>query len=147
MESDLQEVSHESSAFNRARTSVVIGAKMTDKHESKTKKFMAAPEKRDFNHLDDFLFTVAESIEEAFLRAGAQPDKDYHYRDLFKTAVDLDEPDVTVVAEVLGPVTVVGVLRKSWQANSSERPGKTRGEHEKSATDAATANPIAQTAP
>jgi hypothetical protein len=47
---------------------------------------MAAHEKRDFNQLDDFLFTVAESIEEALLRAGAQPGKDYHYRDLFTQA-------------------------------------------------------------
>jgi hypothetical protein len=44
---------------------------------------MAARDKREFNQLDDFLFTVAESIEEAFLSAGAQPVKDYHYRDLF----------------------------------------------------------------
>ena len=42
---------------------------MVDKHEPKTKKLMAAHEKREFNQLDDFLFTVAESIEEAFLRA------------------------------------------------------------------------------
>jgi hypothetical protein len=60
VESDLQDISYESSAFNRARTSVAIGAKMADKHESKTKKLMAAHEKRDFNQLDDFLFTVAD---------------------------------------------------------------------------------------
>jgi hypothetical protein len=83
------------------REPLFIGAKMADKHESNTKKLMAAREKRDFNQLDDFLFTVAENIEEAFLRAGAQPDKDYHYRDLFKTAVDLDELQVPVVAEAL----------------------------------------------
>lgn len=59
---------------------------MADKRESKTKKLMAMREKRNFNHLDDFLYTVAESIEEAFLRAGAQPGKDYHYRDLFTLA-------------------------------------------------------------
>ncbi len=59
---------------------------MADKFETKTKKLMAPHEKRDFNNLDDFLFTVAESIEEAFLRAGAQPGKDYHYRDLFALA-------------------------------------------------------------
>jgi tRNA(Ser,Leu) C12 N-acetylase TAN1 len=64
-----------------------------------------------------------------------------------KPVVDLDEPDVTVVAEVLGPVTMIGVLRKAWRATPSERPGKTREEHEKSATDATTANPTAQTAP
>jgi hypothetical protein len=86
VESNLQNVSYESSAFNRARTSGAIGAKMADKHESKTKKLMAAHERRDFNRLDDFLFTVAESIEEAFLRAGAQPGKDYHYRDLLTLA-------------------------------------------------------------
>jgi hypothetical protein len=86
VESDLQDISYESSVFNRARTSGAIGAKMADKHESKTKKLMATHEKRDFNQLDDFLFTVAESIEEAFLRAGAQPGKDYNYRDLFTLA-------------------------------------------------------------
>jgi len=59
---------------------------MAYRHEPNTKKLMAAREKRDFNHLDDFLFTVAESIEEAFLSAGAQPGKDYHYRDLFTLA-------------------------------------------------------------
>jgi tRNA(Ser,Leu) C12 N-acetylase TAN1 len=64
-----------------------------------------------------------------------------------KPVVDLDEPDVTVVAEVMGPVTIVGVLRKTWRATPSERPGKSREEHEKSATDAATADPTAQTAP
>jgi hypothetical protein len=59
---------------------------MADEREVKTKKLMAPHEKRNFNYLDDFLFTVAESIEEAFLRAGAQPGKDYHYRDLFTLA-------------------------------------------------------------
>jgi hypothetical protein len=59
---------------------------MADEREVKTKKLMASHEKRNFNHLDDFLFTVAESIEEAFLRAGAQPGKDYQYRDLFTLA-------------------------------------------------------------
>jgi hypothetical protein len=37
---------------------------MADKRESKTKKLMAPHEKRNFNHLYDFLFTVVESIEE-----------------------------------------------------------------------------------
>jgi hypothetical protein len=59
---------------------------MADEREVKTKKLMASHEKRNFNHLDDFLFTVAESVEEAFLRAGAQPGKDYNYRDLFTLA-------------------------------------------------------------
>jgi len=59
---------------------------MADEREVKTKKLMAPHEKRNFNHLDDFLFTVAESIEEAFIRAGALPGKDYNYRDLFTLA-------------------------------------------------------------
>jgi hypothetical protein len=59
---------------------------MADEREVKTKKLMASHDKRNFNHLDDFLFTVAESVEEAFLRAGAQPGKDYNYRDLFTLA-------------------------------------------------------------
>jgi tRNA(Ser,Leu) C12 N-acetylase TAN1 len=29
--------------------------------------------------------------------------------------VDLTEPDVTIAAEVLGPVTLIGVVRKSWK--------------------------------
>ena len=59
---------------------------MSTEREVKTKKLMAPHEKRNFNYLDDFLFTVAESIEEAFRRAGAQPGKDYNYGDLFKLA-------------------------------------------------------------
>jgi hypothetical protein len=59
---------------------------MSNEREVKTKKLMAPHEKRNFNYLDDFLFTVAESIEEAFRRAGAQPGKDYNYNDLFKLA-------------------------------------------------------------
>jgi hypothetical protein len=86
VESDLQDSSYESSAFTQAQIYFVIGAKMADEREFKTKKLIAPHEKRNFNHLDDFLFTVAESIEEAFLRAGAQPGKDYHYRDLFTLA-------------------------------------------------------------
>jgi hypothetical protein len=50
------------------------------------KKLIAKHDKRDFNDLDDFLYTVAECIEEAFLLAGAQPGKDYTYRDLFSLA-------------------------------------------------------------
>lgn len=49
---------------------------MADEREVKTKKLMALRQKRNFNRLDDFPFTVAESIEESFLRAGAQPVKD-----------------------------------------------------------------------
>jgi tRNA(Ser,Leu) C12 N-acetylase TAN1 len=64
-----------------------------------------------------------------------------------KPMVDLDEPDVTVVAEVLGPVTMVGVLRRDWRATQSGQPGKASEEHEKSATNAAAANPTAQAAP
>ena len=37
---------------------------MADKHESNTKKHMGPHEKRNFNYLYDFLFTVVESIEE-----------------------------------------------------------------------------------
>ena len=59
---------------------------MSNESEFKTKKLMAPHEKRNFSHLDDFLFTVADSIEEAFRRAGAQPGKDYSYSDLFKLA-------------------------------------------------------------
>jgi len=31
-----------------------------------------------------------------------------------KPAVDLDDPDVMVVAEVLGPNTAIGIVRKAW---------------------------------
>jgi hypothetical protein len=64
VESDLQHISYESSTFNRAQISVAIGVKMADRHESKSKKLMAPHKKCNFNHLDDFLFTVVESIEE-----------------------------------------------------------------------------------
>ncbi len=49
--------------------------------------------------------------------------------------------------EVLGPVTMVGVLRRDWRATPSGQPGKASEEHEKSATNAAAANPNAQAAP
>ena len=68
MESDLQNISYESSTFNRAQISVAIGVKMADRHESKSKKLMAPHEKRNFNHLDDFLFAVVESIEEVLVQ-------------------------------------------------------------------------------
>lgn len=32
-----------------------------------------------------------------------------------KPSVDLKNPDITVVAEVLGPITAVGVVRKAWR--------------------------------
>jgi len=64
VESDLQNISYESSTFNRAQITVAIGVKMADRHESRTKKLMAPHEKHNFNHLVDFLFTVVESIEE-----------------------------------------------------------------------------------
>jgi tRNA(Ser,Leu) C12 N-acetylase TAN1 len=64
-----------------------------------------------------------------------------------KPVVNLDEPDSTVVAEVLGPVTMVGVLKKAWRTVPSEQADKGREEHEKSATDAARATPIAKAAP
>jgi tRNA(Ser,Leu) C12 N-acetylase TAN1 len=33
-----------------------------------------------------------------------------------KAAVDLDDPQITIVAEVLGPVTSIGISRKSWRS-------------------------------
>jgi tRNA(Ser,Leu) C12 N-acetylase TAN1 len=33
-----------------------------------------------------------------------------------KPDVDLEEPDVTVFAEVLGPITAIGIVRKAWRA-------------------------------
>jgi len=33
-----------------------------------------------------------------------------------KPSVDLKNPDVTIVAEVLGPITAVGVVRRAWLA-------------------------------
>jgi tRNA(Ser,Leu) C12 N-acetylase TAN1 len=35
-----------------------------------------------------------------------------------KPAVDLDDPDVTVVAEVLGPNTAIGIVRTAWWVDS-----------------------------
>lgn len=32
-----------------------------------------------------------------------------------KPRVDLNDPDVTVVAEILGPMAWVGIARKSWR--------------------------------
>jgi tRNA(Ser,Leu) C12 N-acetylase TAN1 len=36
-------------------------------------------------------------------------------RDGAKPRVDLSDPDVEVTAEVLGPTTVVGIIRKAWR--------------------------------
>jgi tRNA(Ser,Leu) C12 N-acetylase TAN1 len=37
--------------------------------------------------------------------------------------VDLTHPDVSIIAEVLGPLTAVGIMRKSWRAAGSEPVG------------------------
>lgn len=39
-----------------------------------------------------------------------------------KPKVDLRNPDVAVIAEVLGPQTAVGVLRKNWRHGHPEEP-------------------------
>lgn len=44
---------------------------------------------------------IFQALEEKY---GAEP------------AVDLDDPDITVVAEVLGPTAALGIRRKSWRA-------------------------------
>ena len=38
------------------------------------------------NHLTDEFFSIAFSIEESLIAAGAQPQKDYTYIDLYKLA-------------------------------------------------------------
>jgi len=38
--------------------------------------------------------------------------------------VDLKDPDVTIIVEVLGPITAVGILKKTWQSPPSEQPPK-----------------------
>ncbi|MDI6819474.1 MAG: THUMP domain-containing protein [Candidatus Hodarchaeaceae archaeon] len=41
--------------------------------------------------------------------------------------VDLKNPDVMVIAEVLGPNTAVGILRKAWRAGTTQQaPQRTR---------------------
>ena len=59
---------------------------MADRHESKTKKLMAPHEKRNFNHLYDFLFTVVESIEELSCARARNRLRITHYRNLFTPA-------------------------------------------------------------
>jgi tRNA(Ser,Leu) C12 N-acetylase TAN1 len=39
-----------------------------------------------------------------------------------KPSVDLDDPNVTVVAEVLGPWTAIGVSKKAWKAMKLQMP-------------------------
>jgi tRNA(Ser,Leu) C12 N-acetylase TAN1 len=54
---------------------------------------------------------VAEAVWSALERRnGARP------------VVDLQDPDVTVVAEVFGPITRIGVCRKEWRANPLPPP-------------------------
>jgi tRNA(Ser,Leu) C12 N-acetylase TAN1 len=36
--------------------------------------------------------------------------------------VDLEDPDVTVVAEVLGPWTAIGISKKVWKETKMEMP-------------------------
>lgn len=44
-----------------------------------------------------------------------------------KPKVDLKNPDVMVIAEVLGPNTAVGILRKAWRAGVTQQaPRRTR---------------------
>jgi tRNA(Ser,Leu) C12 N-acetylase TAN1 len=52
---------------------------------------------------------IAEALEEELRR---------------KPTVDLTNPDVTVVAEVLGPTTGVGVFRNSWRRFTTEGPAE-----------------------
>jgi tRNA(Ser,Leu) C12 N-acetylase TAN1 len=33
-----------------------------------------------------------------------------------RPVVDLDDPDITIIAEVMGPNTAIGILRKAWRA-------------------------------
>jgi putative pyruvate formate lyase activating enzyme len=44
-------------------------------------------------------------------------------RDRVEPKVDLSDPDVTIVADVLGPVTVIGIQRKAW-AQGATKPEK-----------------------
>ena len=60
---------------------------MPEKTERKRKKLIAWQEKRELNHLDDFLYTVAECIEESFQKAGMRSDMDYSHQDLFEMAL------------------------------------------------------------
>jgi Leu/Phe-tRNA-protein transferase len=60
---------------------------MPEKSTHSRKKLIQWQEKREFNHLDDFLYTVAECIEEAFQKAGMRPDMDYGYQELFEMAL------------------------------------------------------------
>ncbi len=39
-----------------------------------------------------------------------------------KPSVDLEDPDITVVAEVLGPRTALGISRKTWKQQKIEMP-------------------------
>jgi tRNA(Ser,Leu) C12 N-acetylase TAN1 len=115
---------------------VKIGAARIGQEESLCfRNFKRGPHglEKDTSELED---EIGRAISEALqLKNGKKP------------VVDLDEPDVTVVAEMLGPVTMVGVLRRDWRATPSGQPGKASEEHEKSATNAAAANPTAQAAP
>jgi tRNA(Ser,Leu) C12 N-acetylase TAN1 len=38
-----------------------------------------------------------------------------------KPTVNLDDPDVTILAEVFGADTLIGVLKKEWQQASSDQ--------------------------
>lgn len=64
--------------------------------------------KRGSHSLERNTFEIEREIGEAICQAlqqkyGAEPE------------VDLDDPDITVVAEVLGPNTAMGISRKAWR--------------------------------
>ena len=56
---------------------------------AKPKKDRLTPQLKNYgpNDLEDHLVILAANIESAFLRAGAQPEKDYDYKDLLGLAV------------------------------------------------------------
>ena len=46
-----------------------------------------------------------------------------------KPLVSLEHPDVTINAEVLGPITLVGIMRKQWQNLASSEETKAADAH------------------
>jgi tRNA(Ser,Leu) C12 N-acetylase TAN1 len=46
-----------------------------------------------------------------------------------KPHVSLENPDITINAEVLGPITLLGIVRKQWQSLASPEETKSVDEH------------------
>ncbi len=56
-------------------------------NDSQKKRLIVQLERYDRSLLSDFLSIVAANIEDAMMQCGAEPGKDYTYKDIFELAI------------------------------------------------------------